>query len=102
MPATTQEDSSFKRKLSKREKKGLKKAEKAAKAAGKIGDKDGAGGSGPKTDESMAEKLYSGMYVCYYAFFKGVKVNNRTFVNQPLTSAIFKLQFLFKYHWICL
>ena len=44
----TQEDSSFKRKLSKREKKELKKQEKKEKV------KDG------KADESMADKLYTG------------------------------------------
>ena len=44
--ALTQEDSSFKRKLSKREKKELKKAEKKEKAG--------------KGDESMADKLYTG------------------------------------------
>ena len=46
MPTPTQEDSSFKRKLSKREKKELKKAEKKEKAG--------------KGDESMADKLYTG------------------------------------------
>ena len=46
--ALTQEDSSFKRKLSKREKKELKKQEKKEKV------KDG------KADESMADKLYTG------------------------------------------
>merc|ERR1719510_380129 len=45
MPTPTQEDSSFKRKLSKREKKELKKAEKKEKAG--------------KGDESMADKLYT-------------------------------------------
>ena len=48
MPTPTQEDSSFKRKLSKREKKELKKAEKKEKV------KEGKG------DESMADKLYTG------------------------------------------
>lgn len=46
MPKPTPEDSSFKRKLSKREKKALKKQEKKEK----IKDKD----------ESMADKLYTG------------------------------------------
>ena len=48
IPKPTQEDSSFKRKLSKREKKEQKKQEKKDKA------KDG------KADESMADKLYTG------------------------------------------
>merc|ERR1719483_1825460 len=48
MPQPTQEDSSFKRKLSKREKKALKKQEKKEK----VKDKD-------NKDESMAEKLYT-------------------------------------------
>ena len=48
IPKPTQEDSSFKRKLSKREKKELKKQEKKEKV------KDG------KHDESMADKLYTG------------------------------------------
>lgn len=48
IPRATQEDSSFKRKLSKREKKELKKQEKKEKV------KDG------KHDESMADKLYTG------------------------------------------
>merc|ERR1740129_898307 len=47
IPKPTQEDSSFKRKLSKREKKELKKQEKKEKA------KEGKG------DESMADKLYT-------------------------------------------
>merc|ERR1719328_110584 len=47
MPTPTQEDSSFKRKLSKREKKAQKKQEKKDKS------KDG------KADESMADKLYT-------------------------------------------
>ena len=49
MPQPTQEDSSFKRKLSKREKKALKKQEKKEK----VKEKD-------NKDESMAEKLYTG------------------------------------------
>ena len=49
MPKPTQEDSSFKRKLSKREKKELKKQEKKEQKV-----KDG------KADESMADKLYTG------------------------------------------
>ena len=55
MPQPTQEDSSFKRKLSKREKKALKKQEKKEK----IKEKD--------KDESMAEKLYTGRIIetCY-------------------------------------
>jgi len=48
MPQPTQEDSSFKRKLSKREKKALKKQEKKEK----VKEKD-------NKDESMAEKLYT-------------------------------------------
>ena len=48
IPKPTQEDSSFKRKLSKREKKEQKKQEKKDKS------KDG------KADESMADKLYTG------------------------------------------
>jgi len=48
MPQPTQEDSSFKRKLSKREKKALKKQEKKEK----VNKKD-------NQDESMAEKLYT-------------------------------------------
>merc|ERR1719244_1274476 len=48
MPQPTQEDSSFKRKLSKREKKALKKQEKKEK----VNKKENA-------DESMAEKLYT-------------------------------------------
>merc|ERR1719232_1713943 len=48
MPKPTQEDSSFKRKLSKREKKELKKQEKKEQKV-----KDG------KADESMADKLYT-------------------------------------------
>ena len=51
MPQPTQEDSSFKRKLSKREKKAIKKQEKKEKK-----DKDGGG-----KDESMADKLYTGI-----------------------------------------
>ena len=50
MPQPTQEDSSFKRKLSKREKKALKKQEKKEKGKDKEGGKD----------ETMAEKLYTG------------------------------------------
>ena len=49
MPQQTQEDSSFKRKLSKREKKALKKQEKQ----NKIKEKD-------NKDEGVAEKLYTG------------------------------------------
>ena len=49
MPKPTPEDSSFKRKLSKREKKELKKQEKKEQKV-----KDG------KADESMADKLYTG------------------------------------------
>ena len=48
----TQEDSSFKRKLSKREKKELKKQEKKEKVEGKSGK----GGK----EEGMADKLYTG------------------------------------------
>lgn len=48
MPQPTQEDSSFKRKLSKREKKALKKQEKKEKVEGK-----------GNRDESVAEKLYT-------------------------------------------
>jgi len=48
MPKPTQEDSSFKRKLSKREKKALKKQEKKEKVKEK-----------ESKDESMAEKLYT-------------------------------------------
>ena len=65
MPATTQEDSSFKRKLSKREKKDLKKAEKKAASSSKAGEKEGGinfgpgGGGGGKNDETVGEKLYS-------------------------------------------
>ena len=54
MPQPTQEDSSFKRKLSKREKKALKKQEKKEK----VKDKD--------KDESMAEKLYTGRIIRYH------------------------------------
>ena len=53
MPKPTQEDSSFKRKLSKREKKELKKQEKKEQKV-----KDG------KADESMADKLYTGKTGC--------------------------------------
>ena len=53
MPKPTQEDSSFKRKLSKREKKELKKQEKKEQKV-----KDG------KADESMADKLYTGKTDC--------------------------------------
>jgi afadin len=50
MPEPTQEDTSFKRKLSKREKKQLKKQEKINKQK----EKDGA------KQEGVAEKLYTG------------------------------------------
>merc|ERR1719411_1221824 len=52
MPQPTQEDSSFKRKLSKREKKELKKQEKKEK----VNSNKGIVGKG---DESMADKLYT-------------------------------------------
>ena len=55
MPTPTQEDSSFKRKLSKREKKELKKAEKKEKAG--------------KGDESMADKLYTGQSLVASIYF---------------------------------
>merc|ERR1719193_588414 len=54
MPQPTQEDSSFKRKLSKREKKELKKQEKKEKVDGKTGK----GGKGEDGD-GMANKLYT-------------------------------------------
>jgi len=50
MPEPTQEDTSFKRKLSKREKKQLKKQEKINKQKEKDGGKQ----------EGVAEKLYTG------------------------------------------
>merc|ERR1719411_1536187 len=52
MPQPTQEDSSFKRKLSKREKKELKKQEKKEKV-------DGKSGKGGKGEEGVADKLYT-------------------------------------------
>ena len=71
MPEPTKEDSSFKRKLSKREKKQLKKQEKINKlkdkenaaaggsskvaGGGAVGGPDGGGG-----DERVGEKLYTG------------------------------------------
>ncbi|QQP51616.1 Uncharacterized protein FKW44_013036 [Caligus rogercresseyi] len=53
MPEPTKEDSSFKRKLSKREKKQLKKQGKI----NKVKDKENA------KDESVAEKLYTGKFI---------------------------------------
>merc|ERR1719284_1076343 len=52
MPQPTQEDSSFKRKLSKREKKELKKQEKKEMV-------DGKSGKGGKGEEGVADKLYT-------------------------------------------
>ena len=57
MPEPAKEDSSFKRKLSKREKKQLKKEEKK----NKLKEKE-------KQDESVAEKLYTGKRENHYSF----------------------------------
>ncbi len=54
MPEPSQEDTSFKRKLSKREKKQLKKQEKLNKHKDKNKEQQEAGGEG------VAEKLYTG------------------------------------------
>ena len=80
IPKPTQEDSSFKRKLSKREKKELKKQEKKEKV------KDG------KHDESMADKLYTGKRASplsrsRYSFGPNMHLiipNNSCILNEPV------------------
>lgn len=65
MPEPSNEDSSFKRKLSKREKKQLKKQEKM----NKLKDKENRDGlNGPGQDGGVAEKLYTGKFFCVLPF----------------------------------
>lgn len=59
MPEPTKEDSSFKRKLSKREKKQLKKEEKRNKLKDKE-NADSAAGGGEDGGDRVGEKLYTG------------------------------------------
>ncbi len=67
MPEQTQEDTSFKRKLSKREKKQLKKQEKINKQ---------------KEKEGVADKLYTGQTIENLHYIIGGKVCNSNTVWQ--------------------